>query len=347
MLQLRVRRSTCESWLVWFSIGVILAAAIGVTGAPGVAAAASGQQETRGPGPDGPEAYPVDTIHLVVPWRAGGGVDTLARGVAKFLPRYLKVSVVVDNWDGASSRVGSSRFQTIKPDGAYLMFNVQPDGILGQVLFQGQYDVRTWVPLFAFSSDRPFLAVRADGPYQSLEDLIRAMKSKRVLYANSGTGDSFHLQSAILRRALGVNFVLVPHRGTAGAFNALLGGNADFTIGNVQNYFQYANVRALALFGSGSDRRLPNVKSFQDLGYEVDPVITTRGVWGPPRLPVQLKEQLERVFGRVAEDPEFQAWAEQAGFVLEPLNSRQWEDRINQLFELATRYEPVLRQELE
>lgn len=312
----------------------------------GLAVGAIRAPATRAESRVSPESYPVRTLYIVVPYGPGGGVDTLARGIANFLPRYLDVNVVVVNWEGAGTRIAASRFQNTKADGSYLFITAQPDTILGQVVFQGQYDVKSWVPVYSFSSDRPFLAVKADGPYQTLDELVSAMRSKRLLYANTGNADSFHLQSAILRKALGVQFTLVPFRGTSSALAAVVGGNADFTIANIQNYFQTSNVKALALFGSGPDSRLPGVKSMADLGYKVDAVITTRGLSAPPGLPAQLKTKLERAFAKVASDPEFQAWARQVGFVLEPLNSQQWSERIDHLFALATEYESLLREDM-
>lgn len=295
---------------------------------------------------EGPLPYPVSTLHIVVPYAPGGGVDTLARAVAQYLPRYLKASVVVENWSGAGTRTGAARFQRVEPDGSYVFMNAEPTTILGQLLFGGRYDVQTWKPIYAFSSDQFFLAVRENSGYRSVADLLEASRARRVLFATSGLGSAFHLQATLFRARTGANFVQVPFDGTSTAFGALLGGTVDFTMGNIQNFFQYQGIRGLAIFADQRDPRVPDMPTLRELGYDVPPVLTTRGVYGPPHLPPAIVETLAAALARVAADADFINLANRAGFVLEPLDSAAYSRRIAQLMAMVNEAAPLMKAEL-
>lgn len=319
----------------------VTAALTALIGAP-LALGASAQPAAQ----EGPLPYPVSTLHIVVPYAAGGGVDTLARGIAQYLPRYLKANVVVENWSGAGTRTGAARFHRLEPDGRYVFMNAEPTTILGQLLFGGRYDVQTWQPIYAFSCDQFFLAVKEDSPYRNVADLLEASRSRRVLFATSGVGSAFHLQATLFRVRTGGNFVQVPFDGTSTAFNALIGGNVDFTMGNIQNFFQYQGIRGLAIFAEERDPRVPDIPTLKELGYDVPPVLTTRGIYGPPNLPREIKQTLATALARVASDPDFVKFAERAGFVLELLDSEAYSRRIAELMAMVKEAAPLMEAEL-
>ena len=293
-----------------------------------------------------PLRYPVNTIHIVVPYDAGGGVDLLARAVAQHLPKYLKASVVVDNAPGAGTRTAAAKFQKTAADGATLFMNAEPTTIIGQVLFDGQYDVKSWTPVYSFSSDTLFVAVQKNGKYKTLADLINAAKSGRVLFSSSGLGAAPHLQLKLMESKTGVKFTLVPFNGTAPAFNALIGGNAHFTFGNVQNYFQYEGIVGLAIADNQRDARIPDIATFKELGFAVPPVLTTRGVYAPPNLPDNIRATLEKAMSKLSADPEFKAFMEKAQFVPDLLDSNGHRKRVQETFDMVVEAAPLMQADM-
>ena len=271
------------------------------------------------PGVHAGPAFPSREVHLIVPYAAGGGIDTATRAFARYLPAVLGVNVVVENWPGAGGRVAAARFQRQPNDGHWVFSDVLPGLSIGQLVYSGQYRFEDWVAIFGYSEDRSAVIVHKSSPFRTFEDLVRAARSRRLTIANPGFGLPIHLQSVVLKDAIGIQYTEVPFNGTAGAFAAVLGKNADFVIGNIQNYFQYEDLRALAVVGDRRDPRLPDVPSTAELGYNVPVVPFTRGFWGPPGLKEDVRQVLESAFRAVVANPEFQAWAKGAGFELQAI----------------------------
>ena len=68
-----------------------------------------------------PQAYPDRPLRIVVPYLAGGGVDTAARVVGQPLGEQLGQPVLIDNRPGAATNIGSDMVAKAKPDGYTLL----------------------------------------------------------------------------------------------------------------------------------------------------------------------------------------------------------------------------------
>src|SRR5262245_46328624 len=81
------------------------------------------------------QAYPTRPITLVVPFAAGGAVDTAARIIAEKVQDKLQQSVVVENRPGAGSMIGTNFVAKAVPDG-YTLLIIEPGDVLGKLLLQ-------------------------------------------------------------------------------------------------------------------------------------------------------------------------------------------------------------------
>jgi len=180
-------------------------------------------------------------------------------------------------------------------------------------------DVR-WVA--AFGTDYGMIAVRADSPYRTLDDLLRAIRRdpQRVLIGMSGTvGSQDWIKMALLARLGGIDARKL-------RFVALEGGGEQF-IAMQENYVQAVSgdtseallhaaagkVRVLAVL---SEHRLPGllagVRTAREQGYDVVwPVI--RGVWMGPGVPEADYRRWVAAFGRMESSPAFAQMRAEAG----------------------------------
>ncbi|MGX4642896.1 Bug family tripartite tricarboxylate transporter substrate binding protein [Massilia sp. SYSU DXS3249] len=180
-------------------------------------------------------------------------------------------------------------------------------------------DVR-WVA--AFGTDYGMVAVRADSPYRTLGDLIKAMRldPRRVLIGMSGTiGSQDWMKMALLVRQGGVDprkmrFVALEGGGEQAV--AMQAGHVQAISGDTSEALLYAGPGTVRVLAVLSERRLPGilagVPTAREQGYDVVwPVI--RGVWMGPDVPDADYRRWVAAFGRAQLQPEFARMQAEAG----------------------------------
>src|SRR3954451_13386074 len=160
--------------------------------------------------------YPSHPVSMVVPFPPGGVADITARPVAEAMSRILKQPVVVENKAGAGGGVGMQYVARAKPDGYTLLMALssisiipEADKVLGR---QPMYQLNQLVPIARFTADPTVLAVRADGPYKSVKDLVEAAKQKpgTIPYGSSGNYGTMHVPMEMFSSSSGIKMLHVP-----------------------------------------------------------------------------------------------------------------------------------------
>jgi len=201
--------------------------------------------------------------------------------------------------------VGWSDFQrTARPDG-YELIGINIPHIVGQPIQRVDagyttdgFEIITW---FHFTPNA--LIVRADSPFETLDDLIEfASENPQVVtMGGSGTFSANHLEMLRLEREADVNLTYIPFTGTGPLPAALLGGHVtalmNYTMLGVQLGDQ---VRILAVASEERVAALPDVPTFRELGYDIVGG-AYRGVAAPIGTPAEIIELLADAFGQVNE----------------------------------------------
>src|SRR5215218_6005144 len=122
---------------------------------------------------------PGQTLKIVVPFAAGGGVDNAARRLAEQLHRQLGVTTIVENKAGASGSVGGKAVQTAAADGYTLLFSAATHVLAKQVLSNPAYDPQTDFAPVARVGEAPLMLVIAPRiTQQKLADVLAAAKQQ-------------------------------------------------------------------------------------------------------------------------------------------------------------------------
>ncbi|HQQ70691.1 MAG TPA: tripartite tricarboxylate transporter substrate binding protein [Alicycliphilus sp.] len=175
--------------------------------------------------------WPRRTIKVVVPYPAGGSADAMGRMVAHKLGKALKVSVVVENVAGGATVPGALAVMRDPADGHTLF--MASDGTLNinrWLLKDVRYDGdRDFTPVTVLNSYPHWLIVNPQGPYKSLDDLVKAIRAKpgKVSISVNTIGGAAHLALDNWRRENGLDFEIVPYRGSPPAVADLIGGHID------------------------------------------------------------------------------------------------------------------------
>jgi tripartite-type tricarboxylate transporter receptor subunit TctC len=259
--------------------------------------------------------YPTKSITLVVPYQAGGASDLSARTLATEMEDTLGQSIIVENRTGGAGSVGLSYLSGRPADGysigylpvetvmlEYQGYDLDPDAfdVLGQIV-----------------SVPATIAVRADSPFQTLQELLDAAKNNpgKITVANSGAGSIWQAATAALNEAAGVELKPVPFDGGAPAVTAAVGGQVDAVAAGISETSVAAadgRLRVLAILDSKTSDALPGVKTAQDLG--VDVVIGGWGAIGAPKgLPKGVQDKLAAAVKSAANSSAFQAVINKSG----------------------------------
>lgn len=253
------------------------------------------------------KAYPQRAIELIVPFAAGGGTDVLARALAEAARPHLSQDLIVLNRAGASGAVGWSELVNAKPDGYKIgIITVELTMIPHMGLTKVNSDAL--LPVARLNADPATIAVRADSPFQTIEDLIAAAgkEPNAVSVGNAGPGSLGHLAAAALQDKVGVQFNHAPYRGANPAVLDLLGGHIEavaVTPVEVATYVADGKIRPLAIM---ADARIgagwENVPTLKER--DIDLLIGGwRGLAVPRDTPDEIVQTLRNAMAKTLEEP--------------------------------------------
>lgn len=224
------------------------------------------------------EGYPDHDIEILIPFSAGGGNDQVARTLAVELEDILGQTVVPVQKTGAGGYVAAKALVTGTPDGYTLGHQSLGTLILGGLMKEQTVDALKDLCFVAqMALIQSAIAVKADSPYQTLDDLIAAMKEKpgELNWGHTGRGGFHFVNGASLLAATGTEALDVPYKGSSKTMAALLGGHIDFAFLSTSNILGFEDeVRVLAFAADQGDELLPDVKTVKDLGIDMVTVAT-------------------------------------------------------------------------
>ena len=224
------------------------------------------------------QPFPSKSVHILVPYPPGGGVDVLTRTLADVVSKTWGQSIVVENRPGAGGVIASQAIATSAPDG-YTLIMVASGHATNPFLYPKlPYDTfRDFSSISLLASSPNVLLVRADSPFQSVSDVIAAAKAKpgSLSFAHAGNGTSTHLAGELLNALAKIDLNAIPYKGGAPAINDLLGGQIPMSFNNGPEsvgQLQAGTVRALAVTTSARAPFLPDVPSMSETiaGYDTE-----------------------------------------------------------------------------
>jgi tripartite-type tricarboxylate transporter receptor subunit TctC len=257
--------------------------------------------------------YPARTVTMIVPFPPGGVADITARPVAEAMGRFLKQVVIVENKAGAGGGVGMQYVARAKADGYTVLLALssisiipEADKILGR---DPMFQLKELVPIARFTADPTVLAVRADGPYKSVAELVDAAKKApgTIPYGSSGNYGTMHVPMEMLAGASGTRMLHVPFTGAGPAVVALLGGQVEaLSTGpsSVMGHVKGGKVRVLATWGDARLASMPDVPTLKELGYDAQFSQWT-GLFVPAGTPEPVVAKLREAAKFAVEDAAF------------------------------------------
>ena len=175
--------------------------------------------------------FPDRTVKIVVPFDAGGSIDTVARALAQRLQDKWNIPVIVENRPGAGNTIGAAAVAKAAPDGYTLLYANTSISVNPSLFKTLPYDtLRDLTPVTYLSpSPNILLAQRALG-IGTLRELLTLAKSRAgnpLSCASVGRGSAHHFCMELLKFEAQVPLLHVPYRGVAPAVLATTRGDVD------------------------------------------------------------------------------------------------------------------------
>ncbi|WP_218511345.1 tripartite tricarboxylate transporter substrate binding protein [Variovorax sp. dw_308] len=268
------------------------------------------------------QAWPEQSITLVVPYTPGTGIDLVARELSARLPAALGQPVIVENVAGASGNIGSEKVARAKPDGYTLLVQVNTL-VMNRSLYKSlAYDpVTDFAPVSQTSWGTLLLVTNPNvQKTTTVGQMVAAAKAApgKLSYATPGVGTPHHLSMALLLQSTGADMLHVPYKGTAGAVTDLLGGRIDYMFLPVHVALQQIQAGRLVAIATGSDKRvpqLPNVPTLAEAGVKIGNLDMWYGVLAPKGTAPAVIERLNAEIGKVLALPQVATAFEAQGMV--------------------------------
>jgi putative tricarboxylic transport membrane protein len=231
--------------------------------------------------------YPSKAVRIVVPFAAGGVADITARVVAEKLGDKLGQRFYVENQPGAGGIAAARTVIASPPDGHTLVLVTNGTAISVSLFKQLPYDpLKDFIPVSSLGFFDFVLATSAGSPFKTLGDFVAAAKAKPGTL-NVGTiniGSTQNLSAELLKTAAGIDFVIVPFRGTPEVLVSLLQGDIALMIDGyspIKGNLADGKIRALAVSGAVRSESTPDIPGAREGGVADYDVISWNALFAP------------------------------------------------------------------
>lgn len=257
----------------------------------------------------GEETFPSKTIEIVVPSKAGGSTDTLARIFIQVAEKHLPdAEFAVVNKPGSGGQQGFEYIAAAKPDGYTLgtVFTVQlPSHVVSG---RARYTLDDFHFLSQVLTDPSIIVVPKDSPINNIAELVDYAKANEMTASVNGIGSDDHLAMMQFQNATGVTFQIIPASGSSEQKANVMGGHVDVAFMNLSQMISQhkaGDVKILSLLADERDPALPSLPTVGEAGYAGVKMSGTRGFVIQDDAPDSVKKVLEKLMSDVANDPEF------------------------------------------
>ena len=241
--------------------------------------------------------YPAKPVRVVVPFPPGGPVDVVGRLLTQKMSQSSGQNFVIENRAGGNATIGSNEVAKSAADGYTLLFNANIFTITPLISKSVPYDVQKDFTAVALVAKGPIaVGVNAGLPVRNMADLIGYAKANpgKLAFAIGSVGSAGHLATEIFKRSAGVDLLIVPYKGSAPAYQDLIGGQIHAFMDPVlgaQAHWKSGRIRVLAVTSAA---RLPAAADTPTVGETLAgfEIYAWYGLWGPANLPREVTSRL-------------------------------------------------------
>ncbi|MDA9649254.1 tripartite tricarboxylate transporter substrate binding protein [Alphaproteobacteria bacterium] len=282
-------------------------------------------------------AYPEKAIRIIVPYKAGGGTDSIARGFVSAFSKAAGVDVVITNVNGGAGSKGIIQVMKAKPDGYNLILTGSTD-IIGLSTFRKMpfKSIGSLTPVGGVYTTPTYVLAHKDRGYKTLEEVIEKSKANPGKLI-AGIGGKFGAHDVLANAVNGyknAGFRIVAFDGGAMLKKATIANEVDICIIHSPVLLNEVKAGLLNVIGTGGSLAkityppIQKTKTLREMGIPAD-VGVTRGVWAPKGTPKDIIAKLEKFIEVATNSEEFKKFGNNFGFAPKYYTSSQFLDLLN------------------
>jgi tripartite-type tricarboxylate transporter receptor subunit TctC len=257
----------------------------------------------------GAQGFPDRPILVLLPFAAGGLLDTTVRAVTQPMQQALGQPVVVESRPGGATFIAMQACAKAPPDGHTLCVTTPDSLSYNPYLFSKlPYDPeKDFVPVTNLVLTNNLIVAHSDAPFSTFKDMIAYAKTNpgKVTWGTWGPGSIPHVYLETITRHYAVDILGIPYRGAGQATPAILAGQIHATYGGAGFYMPHIEAGKLKPLAATPEASLPGVPTMKELG--VEPGLPSYfGVYAPASTPAPVVERLAAEFAKALQTPKVQ-----------------------------------------
>ena len=263
--------------------------------------------------------YPNRPVKFIVPFPAGGPVDTTGRVVAQKLSEIWGQQGIVDNRAGAGGIIGAEIAAKLPADGYNLFVCSIHHSVLPSLKPKLGYDIgKDFVPVSFGAMFPVVLVAHPDVPVKTVADVIALDKRSpgKLSFGSAGNGGGTHLAGELFNMQAGTHLLHVPYKGSAPAMTDLLGGQVQFMFSDAPTalpQIKAGKVRAIAVASARRSALLPDVPTVAESGLPGYEAYSWAAFMAPAGTPKDIVQRLSTDIGKALSDPQVKQRLHDAG----------------------------------
>jgi tripartite-type tricarboxylate transporter receptor subunit TctC len=266
--------------------------------------------------------WPSRPLTMVVPFAAGGPMDSLARILQPTLGETVGQPIIIENQPGGGGMTGSLRVSQAAADSHLFVLASIGTHAIGYSMHKKPpyHPARDFQPVI-FIADAPLLLMtKKELPPNTLAEFIAYAKSNhdKMVFSSGGTGTSSHISCVMLNQIIGVDVTHVPYRGGGPAFADVIAGRIDYICNYVSigaAAIKQGQVKALAMLAKERTPLLPDLATADQQGLKDFDVSAWNAILLPKSATPAQVAKLNKAVSQALDNPALRARLDAIGLI--------------------------------
>lgn len=242
-------------------------------------------------------AYPNKPVRVIIPFPPGGTLDAVGRQLAQKLSEQLGQNFIVENKAGGNGTIGADAVAKATADGYTLLFNASTLTTSTLLLKTPPYDAaKDFAPIALVAKAPLSVSINKNLPITDIKSLLAHAKANpgKMSFAIGSNASAGHLSTELLKRAGGINYLVVPYKGSGPAYQDLIGGAIDGFVDPILGSMSFYKSGMLKVIAVTSKTRVPSLPDVPTVGETIPgyEFYSWYGLWGPAKLPADIAHKL-------------------------------------------------------